>query len=463
VTRSRIAALAVAATALISQQAHAAVVPLGPGADPAVVVDPSTGALHALYADAPAGAALRYCQVPKGLTACAARSDLPSGGAAVGAPALLRDERGNLTALGALGSGATLAWPTVTNGSRWTGPFAVSAADAGGARGAAALGPLPGEASVGGLGPAGAQVTSLRLDGGAPAGGAGPVTLPGAPAAAPVLTRAPGGAVLAAAAGSAGVLVWQRTGGAWSAPSLVAPGEDAPRLAADAGGAWLLTRGPGGPLLRRWAQGTAFAPPVRVAAEAAGDLALAAAGPAVAVAWTTPGAVRAAVSADRGGTFPAPRTVAPQPGAGALRAGVAEDGSGFALWRAPDGVLRAAPLEEPGPASRPPTGEPQPGATAVRRVTRRVGRATLTLSVPRACVRPGARFTARLSVRRGPRARRAAFAVGSARVGVDRRAPFARTLRLPAVTRPGARAGVSVRVALGGRTVTLRAPVRACP
>ena len=114
------------------------------------------------------------------------------------------------------------------------------------------------------------------------------------------------------------------------------------------------------------------------------------------------------------------------------------------------------------------------GLTGSGRVTATGFGATFTLTASRACVRPGATFTATLVVKRikGKKyliatVNRAVFSAGGKKTKTDRSAPFRVALTLPASTPAGAlgKATVSayLRLRSGARaTKTLKLGVRAC-
>ena len=100
--------------------------------------------------------------------------------------------------------------------------------------------------------------------------------------------------------------------------------------------------------------------------------------------------------------------------------------------------------------------------------------AAFTLTAPRACVQPGARFAVSLAIARVKGAKhliasvdRVAFSIGGAKPTTDRTAPYRVSLTLPAATARGAvarvGAGAHVRLRSGARaTKTLKLGVVAC-
>lgn len=171
----------------------------------------------------------------------------------------------------------------------------------------------------------------------------------------------------------------------------------------------------------------------------------------------------------------------PEVGAGA-------DGNGYAVWHGngdtPIRVVRLEPYPEPGP-SPPPTAEgvtptgppPAPTTTGSTRRTVRasVPGATIEFDVPRGCVQPGRTFRVTLKWKRKKRkgnlfvkVRRADFYIGKRRVKIDRKAPFVQTLRVTASTRRGstitvrARAFIKVRRGKAPKK-SIRATIKVCP
>jgi hypothetical protein len=132
-----------------------------------------------------------------------------------------------------------------------------------------------------------------------------------------------------------------------------------------------------------------------------------------------------------------------------------------------------ASAEEPVTAVTPVT-PVTPSGRAVRTVEVSVPGATVTLSIPGACVRRGAAFKARLSWKKQKRkgnvfvkVRRTDFFVGSRRVLLDRRAPFSMRFKVPLSAVPGstltvrARAFIKVRKGKSPKK-SIRAAVEVC-
>lgn len=127
----------------------------------------------------------------------------------------------------------------------------------------------------------------------------------------------------------------------------------------------------------------------------------------------------------------------------------------------------AASADEPAPPVTPSSGP-------TRNVRVRVPGATVTLSVPGACVQRGGAFSAKLGWKKQKRkgnvfvrVRRTDFFVGSKRVLLDRKAPFAMRFKVPPSAAAGSTLTVRARAYIKVRkgrspTKSIRATVRVC-
>jgi hypothetical protein len=280
------------------------------------------------------------------------------------------------------------------------------------------------------------------------------------------------------------------------------PGEVNPRLVSGSGGLALLTnRGSEYTLLARRFDGTGFGGAPTVVAERAQEVngAQTDSGQLVIVYrhFGVPYRIKLVRSTDAAfTTFTAPVDIVREGDEGIidLQLALAADGQGLVVWRRfPGTEIRAATLDPivdpPAPPSGPPAGPPPsgPGPTrppagggsrtpAERTVSTLVGATDVQFSVPRSCVRPGARFTARVVTadrqrlvgrRARVRATQVDFLVDRVRKARDKKKPFRASL----ATR-GLRAGshtVTARISLRRldrpRTTsvkTLTATIRTC-
>jgi hypothetical protein len=132
-------------------------------------------------------------------------------------------------------------------------------------------------------------------------------------------------------------------------------------------------------------------------------------------------------------------------------------------------------------AAAPPSADPAvvgfPGPTYLgdlRPTTTTVPGASITFSTPQTCVRPGQRFSVRLTFKRQRRkgnkfvkVRRADFFIGTRRVKIDRKAPFSQVLTVTAGARPGSTLTVRARAYIKVRrgkspTKSIRSTIRVC-
>lgn len=476
-----IAAVA-AALAAFAPAASANPFTIGSGQHPHLLVDPSSGALNAVWVDNPLAQTVHYCRLPRGATACQITRDLPLGIDAQTAdqPFLVRDPgTGTLyVAMTRYVGGNSVVWRSTDAGSSWSGPTVVHAAQTGTTHAEPIWGPLASSISFADWNP-GRSVFSAPADGSAPAS-----TAEGEPAEGGVsflvydfqIAPTGDGGLIAAAHTLAQVGFWRMAPGgdpgstaAWSAPSVVGPGHDS-RLAAGPSGSFLFYEVGGGGVptqmqLLKW-NGTGFGPPVKIGAQEAASFPDLFVGPSgtVVAAWQKQAEdiQRAAFSTDGGASFSAPITFAtdsrPTPD---LNVSIAQDNAGFAVWQGLDNKIRAAPIA-PG------------GSGATTGTTTQVPGGSVTFSVPKACVPVGGTYRVTLTWKRKKRkgnlfvkVRRADFYVRGKVVKRDEKAPFVQTLKVAAGTQPGitiplrARAFIKVHKGRSPKK-SIRATIKVC-
>lgn len=177
-----------------------------------------------------------------------------------------------------------------------------------------------------------------------------------------------------------------------------------------------------------------------------------------------------------GGRFAAPATIAQGESFMNPEAGAGPDGAGWVVWQARgDSPIRALRIDASslGGATGPPVGPSAASGTTTRSVS--VPGATISLRFPSGCVRRGTAFRATLTWKRRKKkgnvfvkVTRADFYIGVRRVKIDRGPPFRQTLRVPAGARRGstvtlrARAFIKVRKGKAPKK-SIRAAIRVCP
>jgi hypothetical protein len=131
--------------------------------------------------------------------------------------------------------------------------------------------------------------------------------------------------------------------------------------------------------------------------------------------------------------------------------GTGPDAAGWIAWQAGDGdsAIRVMRLGATALADATDTSTTASGAKTTTR-TLKVNGATLSFQVPAGCVKRGAGFSVRLTWKKQKKkgnvfvkVARTDFYVGAKRSKVDRKAPFTQTLKIPASARPGS--SVTVR------------------
>ncbi len=439
------------------------------------LVDPG-GALHAVWADAVTLTVVRYCEVPRGGTACTEARVLTLPEGTTDEPYLVRGAGATLhVAMARSAQEDAYLWTSADDGATWGAATKIYDAH-----------PCTNEAEPP-LGPGGGEITFVGSNFGHCVFGA---AIDGSESTESLVANPPSGAtsnfavaptgdggLLAAASDQANTVAWHLPPGgnpsstpAWAGARPAGTGTDA-HVAGGAGDAYLLNEEalPDGSHqihVSRW-EGAGLTSPVDVGARESGSTHDLTVGPSgeVAAAWRRQAQngepfsrLRLARSTNQGAFFGAPASFATTTGAASrLDVGLAADRGGFALWQDTGTTVRAASLEPiaeyappaaPGPAP-PAAGAPTPPALkppVARAVTRTVavngGRVTLT--GPRGCIRAGGTFVATLKWKRQKRkgnlfvkVRRADFYIGQQRVKIDRRAPFRQTLRVRATSARG--------------------------
>lgn len=491
-TIGRIAAVTALLAAACAPAAHGAQTPItiGAGVNPRVVVTPN-GTAHVVWSIPPRGldsAAVGYCRLPPGATACEGPRVLlfpSSGGQAKSGGDVTIQADGDAT-LRIVSACYTCAIGNAQEGiQRWT------STDAGGTFGGEpSLGGTPTNAGMGPDGitvPGGVYVT--------PADGDQIIARPGTPDSAtvdaaagasfvhsPSIVRVPGQTKLVYATSDLfGIRTAIFRGPDFAATTLMdpahwtvgtplvapEPGIREPRLTAGAAGVWLSYEQKlpldDHVLLRRLdpAKDTfGSARTVESAGEtdSAIDDASSAQDPAgrLHVVWRTTleaKLLRYARSAPAAGAFTAPVTLAqgetfmnPEVAAG-------PDGTGLAVWQGlDDSPIRALRIDGTGTGDGASPGPGEATGAATKTVSVTVSGARITLRVPSGCVRRGGTFRALLSWKRIKKKgsvfvkiTRTDFYVGSRRAKIDRRAPFSQLLTVPRSAARGGRVAVRAR------------------
>ena len=468
------------ACALLAQPAHAGPsFQIASGAkDVDGYVDPG-GTLHVVWTDDvnPENDIVHYCKVPRGGTTCTGARDIVGPWGADGAvdePFLVLGAGGStlhIAMLRYVESDAYL-WTSTNFGDTWSAGTKVY--NTGGCTDSTE--PL--------LGPQIGQITFVAWNVGACVFGA---AVNGSESAATLRANPPGGGhfnFAAATTGDGGMIAaaddldrtfwWRLPPGEdpsvtanWGAAQDLGAGQEA-QVGHGGGEAFVLSQedlpSSAAIRVRKWT-GAGFAPPIDVGGGETGYMHDLAVGPAATVAavWRRNAQngesvrrLRIARSTDRGASFATPVSFATTEGlASRLDAGLATDGSGFAVWQDEGKTVRAASLDPiaefvpagPGPGTTPPPGTTTPPTTTPARPLRRtvnVPGGSVTLTGPRSCVRRGGTFVATLKWKRKKRkgnlfvkVRRTDFYIGTRRVKIDRRAPFRQTLRIRATSVPG--------------------------
>ena len=470
--------------------------------DPDVLVDPASGLAHVVWADSPNTQSIRYCQVPRGATACTNPRTLLVDDLdpikTADQPHLLRD-----SATGTLyvvvkryvGNDAFL-FKSTDGGATWTTKTKIYDNGSGTDNTAPVLGPAAGKVTIGSWN-SGMYAFSAKLDG-TDAALTTKATLPSAPVSSLVynftVALTGDGGLIATADNLDKTYAWRLAPGAdpsvtgnWSpAPTLVGDGADA-RLAGGPSGAYSLNVF--NPLsqqvfVRKWQSGTTFGSGVLVATESAREPGITV-GPSGAVAAFWRGSsnpnypMRASFSTDGGATFAAPYTFSDDPDlAIAPRVSLAQDNQGVAVWESAGRTIKASslvPLPTPTPTPSGPTPSTPTPTPTTRNVLATVPGASITFGVPGGCVQPGSTFKVTLKWKRKKKkgnkfvkVTRADFYVGSKVVKKDKKAPFVQTLKVTASAKRGStislRARAYIKVKSGkAPKKSIKASIKVCP
>lgn len=175
-----------------------------------------------------------------------------------------------------------------------------------------------------------------------------------------------------------------------------------------------------------------------------------------------------------GGTFAAAATIAQRELFANPEVGAGPDGTGWVLWQGEgDSPIRALRVDASSLAAA--TGGSGATGTKTRTTTVRVSGATISFGLPAACVRRGGTFRATLTWKRQKKKgnlfvkiTRVDYYVGARRTKIDKKAPFTQTLRVPATARLGstltlrARAYIKVRRGKPPKK-SIKATLKVCP
>ena len=464
-----LAALLLVSLALPSAAQAGAPFTVGQGKAPHLLVDPSTGPAHVVWANGPAKKIV-YCRVPRGATACQLTRELDAdiGGYGPDAPFLLADGGGLRIIVPHYVADVTVAWTSTDGGTTWSGPQQVYKYANTTDHSEPVAGPQPGSFTIAGFNPT-LSVYSAALDG-SESNAPQHATLTGGGGYDLQVAPTTDGGLVTVGNDLNNLFFWRMAPGAdpsdspsWSGANPVGPGKES-RVAGGSSGTFLLSSG-GTPAagkveVRRWTGG-GFGPPVVVANETPyiNDIVVGPSGT-VAALWRrndAPHRLQLGLSRNAGATFTTATIAREDVVMASMDVSIASDDRGFAVYEGSGGgatsQIRMASTD-PVEGGAPATTAPVP-ATARRSVS--VPGARIDLYVPGACVPAGGRFRVRLTWKRKKRTgnvfvkvTRADFYIGTKVVKRDRRAPFSQILTI-ANAQPGksyrlrARAFIKVR------------------
>jgi hypothetical protein len=463
---------------------------IGPGTDPHLVVDPTTGTAHVVWLQ---DNTTMECNVPRGAITCTPQvvnMGLPADKPEADKPWMLRASDGTLYIFMAryVRNDAYLSRST-DGGVTWSPGIPVYKATTSGIVGTDKTEPVlfpAGEVTIASFN-GGGNVFAARLDGAEAAGG--PVAQ--LPSIAPghlnyqiqVVPTADGGMLGAAHDGPG--WIWRMTPGAdpslsasWSVPAQFTDATDDMALASGSGGAYVLSVEPGGTfrhVLIRKLSTADFGPPVEAEAQQ-GYIPDLTEGPSGTVAgvWRTNGSdpsnrLRFATSSD-GAAF---NTVTITRGTDVffdLDVSIASDNKGFAVWQGNDKTIDMTstdPIDDPN----------SPPGTGI--TTLELPQGTFTLDARpgggKSCVNPGAKTTVRLGFKRKKKKGnvwvkvfRVDFSQDGKLIKKVTKAPFKRTIKVKATQPKGSfvevRARAFIKVHHGKtpkKSVRVRIPI--CP
>jgi hypothetical protein len=421
---------------------------LGPGQDPSVTVEPSTGVAHITWVDGAADK-LRYCRLPRDAAACAVQRELPgtfpagtSGGTDEAAdPSIFRDPgNGDLVIVAAQYiADEVFLFRSADNGDTWSGPTTIYASGLhdGGVQTDMIVDPTTREVVIAKFN-VHHRVAGVKLDG-SEASTTAFAELDVAGHAINYhadVAQAPTGELVIvgntlegdndAYAWTAGAGADPSTTASWSAtPTLVGPGEFPAVAGGPSGvfGAFIASQAGGALTVRKWAGGARFADGVLVGNGDRPDIAVGASG-AVGVAWRKGTDSLYSISRNGGASFSAPARIAADLPAD-QRLALAADGKGVTVY---GGV--GSP-----PSIHVATTDPIPVPPPKKLVETKEGRYTIS-GVPR-CVREGMTFTVTLGFKRAKRkgnvvvkVRKTVFSYQGNPVRTAKRAPFRATFKV---------------------------------
>ena len=470
---------------------------LGPGSVPAVLTDPVTGA--GKFAWAENDYTIKFCSVPAGTQTCTPQTiwSLPAAPAnAVGDPKFLRDTDGTLyIVLHRYVPNTKWLFKSTDGGATWDAGTKIYDNGSGTNVEQPVFGPGAGEITTPVWNP-GRYVAAVKLDGSESAGTAR-ADLPTGGVSALVydfhVANDGGGGLVAVAQNLSDAYYWNLTPSA--DPSLVPSWSAAPVLVGKSGdmafggsrtGRPFMLSGAGPNVVIRKYNGAGFDPPRELETVTGYMPAIGASpGGTVAAAYRlngSPAKARVAITTDGGATF-AQRTFNLSDSVySGLSVSPNDAGDGWAVWLEGTDVkasdLSTAPGADPSPAppptpATPITGGVYSGTTTKKTVSDKSASYTLS-GVPKECVNPGATFRVRLGWSKKKRkgnlfvkVRRTDFYVGSKRVKVDKKAPFAQTLTVTITAPRGStqtvRARAFIKVKRGkSPTKSIRAKFKVC-
>ncbi|MEI2701217.1 MAG: hypothetical protein V9E83_02310 [Baekduia sp.] len=494
--RTALLTLIAAAAAAPAAQAGTSF-PLGTGSVPDVLTDPVTGAGRFVWAED--DYTIKFCSVAAGTQTCSPQTiwQLPAAPAnAVGDPKLLRDTDGTLYIfLHRYVPNTKWLFKSTDNGATWNGGAKIYDNGSGTNVEQPVFGPGAGEITTPVWNP-GRYVASVKLDGSESTGTARADLQTGSISALVYdfhVANDGAGGLVAVAQNLGDAYSWSLTPSAdpsltpsWSsAPALVGKSGDMAFGGSRTGRPFMLS-GAGPNVVIRKFNGAGFDPPRDLETETGYMPAIGASpGGTVAAAYRlngSPARARVAVTTDGGATF-AQRTFNLSD---SIYSGLAvspnDAGDGWAVWREGTSIrasdLTTAPGADPSPAPAPTpttpiTGGIYGGTTTKKTVSDKSASYTLS-GVPKECVNPGATFKVKLGWTRKKRkgnlfvkVRRTDFYIGSKRVKIDKKAPFAQTLTVTITAPRGSTQTVRARAYIKVRrgkspTKSIRATFKVC-
>ena len=489
-------AASLAAAGIFVPQAGATPAVLGDGNDPAVAVTPD-GTAHVVWRNS-TGSQLTHCRVPRGASACAASTIIPTNGRMVERPYVavngnvVRIVAGLYDLPGPHYAEVDL-FASNDGGATFVPGKRISSIE--GLRNAV-IGPGAVVTLVGGLEPGTTGFAQVADNGSTPESF---VTLANDPyVVGAAVASTPSGLPLVVYHDGAAVRQGQfrrfdgdgdvHDAADWTAPVDIGD-VDAPEMVSGPSGTFLLARTRDGLAMRRFDGTTFTAPALLPDATAASRPGLAVdPGGTLHAVWAHGDAagthLKYATSTD-GATWAHTSVVTSKDPVYVPRVASAADHIGLVVWENAGKVLANAvgpiaqqppggqqpPVVQP-PVAQPPTVGPIYSGPQ-RTISTKTGRGIARLRIPRRCLGPGQRFRVdfRFSPRRprraGDRPKRVEFLLNRRRVKMDRRGPFQALYTVPATAKPGAVLLVRIRAyrsarGRGGELVSIKGKVRRC-